>query len=601
MVSEQPAAETSLRQRLAGPIPALAISPGVAVGPVRIFNQPPPKLEALSYITPDRAEVEQQRLGEAVAAVAVELGRLADQVARTVGPEEAGIFEAQQLMIQDPDLLAQAHHLIAVQHFSAASALKQATEEQARRLETLGDAYLAARSADLRDAANRAERFLAGEPALSNHYHAESEPVVLVAYDLTPSDTASLNPKAILGICTVVGGPTTHAAILARALEIPAIAGIDWHIIKGLSQTQQIAIDGSQGLLYLELDSEQRQELSLKMHRQQQERITRRVQNERQWRGKAGVTADGHAVQIFANVGDIEGALQAGELGAEGIGLLRTEFLFGNRTVFPDEAEQFESYLNLFRAFGSTARLGKTIVARTLDAGADKPFPALESLIGPLNETNPALGLRGVRIHLAYPELLRQQLRALLRAAATSGAELHIMFPMITTLEEVWQLRTIYNGVRQELENEGVRLSPQTRFGIMVETPAAVLMAETLAREVDFLSIGANDLFQYTLAADRTNSRVMSRFSQLEPAVWRSIAQVVRAGVVQGKPVAVCGEIAADPRIGPLLAGLGVHELSVSPPAILNLKSALNEHSLEYWQQEAHKLLTAETAADMQF
>jgi len=383
-------------------------------------------------------------------------------------------------------------------------------------------------------------------------------------------------------------------------LEIPAIAGIDPQLLERLHDGQQVAIDGTRGLLYLDLDARQQQELSEAMRRQQLARDLRRTREDAQWHSQAGSTADGTRVQVFANVGDQEGAHAAAESGAEGIGLLRTEFLFGGRPVFPDEQEQFESYVALFRAFADHALLGKTIVARTLDAGADKPFPALEPLIGSLEEANPALGLRGARIHLVHEELLRQQLRALLRAGAEAGIQLYIMFPMIATLEEVRRLRAVYAAVQHELSSEGIALSPGTQVGIMIETPAAALMADVLAREVDFFSIGANDLFQYTMAADRTNSRVTAMFGELEPAVWRLIECVVRAGAEHGKLVAVCGELAADARIGPLLAGLGVQELSMSPPAIVKVKAALHKHTMDYWQRLARELLKAETAADVQ-
>jgi phosphoenolpyruvate-protein kinase (PTS system EI component) len=383
-------------------------------------------------------------------------------------------------------------------------------------------------------------------------------------------------------------------------MEIPAIAGLDPGLLDLLHDGQQIAIDGAKGLLYLQLDAGQQQELRTLMRQQRQERDLRRVQNDKLWRNRPGSTADGYTVQVFANVGDLESARAAAELGAEGIGLLRTEFLFAGRRVFPNEQEQFDSYVSLFRAFAEHTLLGNTIVARTLDAGADKPFPALEPLIGAMQESNPALGLRGARIHLAHEELLRQQLRALLLAGAATSIQLHIMFPMIATLEEVRRLRAIYASVKYELESGGVTLSPNTQVGIMVETPAAALMADVLAREVDFFSIGANDLFQYTMAADRTNSRVMGMFGTLEPAVWRLIDHVVRAGVAHGKTIAVCGELAADPRIGPLLAGLGVQELSMSPPAIVNVKAALHRHTMEYWQRKAQELLKAEIALAMQ-
>jgi phosphoenolpyruvate-protein phosphotransferase len=582
----------------ANPIRVLAISPGITIGPVCLYRSVDKKA-AVTKIEPDQVEIEQQRLQEALKKANDELRSLGEHVAQTVGSAEAAIFEAQQLILADPDLLTEVQALISHQHFSAASALQQVAEDQAQELEKLDSEVLAARAADVRDVAARAVRFLSGNVEASLVV-AQPTPVVLVAHDLTPSDTAGLDPKTILGICTVVGGPTTHAAILARALEIPAVAGIDAQLLDVLHDGQQIAIDGTRGLLYLRLSEEQQREFRLRMRQQQEERTARRMRDQIQWRDRAGSTADGIAVQIFANVGDIESARAAAEAGAEGIGLLRTEFLFGGRPIFPAEQEQFENYVALFQAFADSALLGKIIIARTLDAGADKPFPALEPLIGPLHESNPALGLRGARIHLVHQELLRQQLRALLRAAAQAGVQLHIMFPMIATLEEVRHLRAIYTAVRQELQSEDVPLSPDTQLGIMIETPAAALMADVLAREVDFFSIGANDLFQYTMAADRTNSRVSGMFGVLEPAVWRLIDRVVRAGVACGKTVALCGELAADPRIAPLLAGLGIQELSMNPPAIVRVKAALNEHTMEYWRQQAQKLLKAETAAEMQ-
>ncbi|TMD45868.1 MAG: phosphoenolpyruvate--protein phosphotransferase [Chloroflexi bacterium] len=579
------------------PLHVMPISPGIAIGPVRIHRTSISNLE-ITKIHPLQVEVERQRLREALDEAIGELGELSAHVAKTVGQQEADIFEAQQLMLQDPELLTESEHLITSQHFTAAAALQEVAEQQARELETLENETLSARAADVRDVASRVIRHLCAEGVAA--LHGDDTPVLIVAHDLTPSDTAGFRPGTILGICTVVGGPTTHAAILARALEIPSVAGCDPRLLETLRDGQQLAIDGTQGLIYAQPDEEQKHVLRSSMRGQQQERKARRTQNETRWRNRPGSTADGQEVQVFANVGDVEGARSAAELGAEGIGLLRTEFLFGGRQVFPGEQEQFASYVELFRAFAEQAKSGKTIIARTLDAGADKPFPALEPLIGALQEANPALGLRGARIHLAHEELLRQQLRALLRAGVATGVDLAIMFPMIATLEEVRRLRAIYDDVRRQLEDEDVVVSSTAQVGIMVETPAAALMAGVLAREVDFFSIGANDLFQYTMAADRTNNRVMSTFGTLEPAVWRSIDMVVRAGLSHGKLVAVCGELAGDPRIGPLLAGLGVKELSMSPPAMLNVKAALHEHTMVYWQQRAQELLKAETAAEVQ-
>ena len=581
------------------PIHVMAISPGVAIGPARLFKSAnlepgPPK------INPGEVESEQQRLHEALTVSINELQDLIIHVAHTVGRNEADIFEAQQLILQDPELLEETTELIARQHYSASTAIQQAAQHQAQELEALENETLAARAADIRDVAVRVMRHLQGLAVENDKPGKDSTPALIVAHDLTPSDTANLDPAMILGICTVMGGPTTHAAIIARALEIPAVAGLDPHLLETVDDGQQIAIDGSQGLIYLHLDDTEQAELHAGMLKQQQARDLDRSLNKTLWRARPGSTADGHEVQIFANVGDVESARAAAELGAEGIGLLRTEFLFGGRQVFPGEPEQFESYTAVFRAFADGASGGRTIVVRTLDAGADKPFPALEPLIGALQESNPALGLRGARIHLAHEELLRQQLRALLRAGVETGIQLHIMFPMVATLEEVRRLRAIYTTIQHELRDEGVVISERTQLGIMIETPAAAFMADVLVREVDFFSIGANDLYQYTMAADRTNARVTSMFGMLEPAVWRCIERVVRTGVEHGKLVALCGELAADPRIGPLLAGLGVQELSMSPPAIITVKAALHKHTLEYWRHLSRELLKAETAGEMQ-
>lgn len=585
----------------ANPVQVVPISPGVAIGPARVVRAAASAIQNQNTkILPQQVETELQRLQEAIAAASRELQELQARVAKTVGQNEAAIFEAHQLIMEDPDLVEEARAAIANDFFSAGAAFQQAAEQQAQQLEALDNEMFAARAADVRDVSARVLRHLSHEGQAATTTKDDDKQALIVAYDLTPSDTATFDPARILGICTVVGGPTTHAAIIARALEIPAVCGIDARLLENLHDGQQLAIDGTRGLLYTQLDPSQAQELCAAMEQQRQERTRRRSQHEALWRAHPGSTADGVPVQVFANVGDVDGARSAAEQGAEGIGLLRTEFLFGGRAVFPDEQEQYESYLTLFRAFGDHATLGKTIIARTLDAGADKPFPALEPLIGSMQEANPALGLRGARIHLAHETLLRQQLRALLRAAASSAIELSIMFPMIATVEEVRRLRAIYDSVCSELAQEGVTTSARTQLGIMVETPAAALMADALARYVDFFSIGANDLFQYTMAADRTNSRVMSMFGALEPAVWRSIDMIVRAGAAHGKLVAVCGELAADTRVGPLLAGLGVKELSMSPPAMLKVKAALHSQTMDYWQQKARELLTAETAADVQ-
>jgi phosphoenolpyruvate-protein phosphotransferase len=551
--------------------------------------------EKRTTASPEQVEVEVQSFLEAVAAARSEVLALSTQVTRTLGADEADILLAQHAMLEDPDLLASVQTLIREEHLIARAALQQTAESLARDIEALDDATLAARGSDIRDISARVIRHLTGEQTVSPWAHQDG-PVLLVAYDLTPSDTAGLDRNAVLGICTVVGGPTTHAAILARALEIPAVAGIDAQILDSLSDGQEIAIDGTEGLLYLHPSSTQRQDLHAAMRLHE----TKRHELQQTWRRRPATTSDGYAVQVFANVGDKESAQAAGKAGAEGIGLLRTEFLFASRTTLPDEQEQFEIYTALLRIFLTAASPDAIVVVRTLDAGADKPFPALEPYIGTLVEANPALGLRGIRIHLKHEELLRSQLRALLRACAETKAHMHIMFPMIATLEEVRRVRFLYIEVQQDLQQAGIVLPEDIQIGIMVETPAAAFMADVLAREVDFFSIGANDLTQYTMAVDRTNSYLAGMFGKLEPAVWRLIASVVQAGKAHGKMVAVCGEMAADPQIGPALVGLGVQELSMSPSAIVQVKAALHTREQYYWQHLARKMLEAETVAEMQ-
>jgi len=579
---------------------ALPISPGIALGPVRLLDSPDKQnwsQPVAASIVASQLPEERQRLQDALSTAEQELDTLHAQVERTVNRDAAEIFTAQKLMLNDPDLLEEVEALLSEQLLAVETAWSQAIEHQSADLAALDDPLFAARAADVRDMGARVLSHLQARQHDEQATAISQEPALIVTYDLTPSQTANLDPASILGICTVEGGPTTHAAIIARALEIPAVAGLDAGVLANLRTGQELAIDGKRGLIYLQPEGAQRAEL---LEAMQRERLNKQTRDLARWYSQPGQTSDGQEVLVYANIGDAEGAQEAGSKGAQGIGLLRTEFLFGQRVIFPDEQEQFEGYLAVFRAFAQQARFQKTIVARTLDAGADKPFPALEPLLGNWKEANPALGLRGARIHLLHEDLLRQQLRALLRARDETGVHLQIMFPMIATVEETRRLKSILVEVQNELASGGIQSAQEVQVGIMIETPAAVWMADALAREVDFFSIGANDLFQYTLAADRTNSRVMGMFGSLEPALWRSIHHILQAARSHQRMVAVCGEIAADPRYGPLLVGLGVAELSVSPPALSRVKEALKQHEMAYWQAKALTLLQATTAAEIE-
>ncbi len=587
-----------------GILRGVAASPGVALGLVFLYLPEQPAAAALSQTMPARSpEQEKAALRQALAEASDELLALSAQVRQEISPDEAGIFEAQALMMQDPTLSEPAEQLIDQQGMDAASAIAQAAEEQASLLEALENEMLAARGADLRDALQRVLRHLRGvaAPDLSEQIAAQPEPVILVARNLTPSDTARLRPERVLGICTAQGGATAHAAILARALGIPAVTGLGDSPLSQIKPGVEIGLDGNQGHIYLFPDAQMRARLLAEMQRQ---RSGAKQQMERAavWRARPGATADGQRVLIAANIGSggpAEAQEAGGAWGAEGVGLLRTEFLFGDRPTLPDEQEQFEQYRAIFAAFAGQAPAGAPVVVRTLDAGADKPLPALTPLLGEMNEANPALGLRGIRIHLAHPDLLRAQLRALLRAAGATGVALHLMFPMIATVDEWRRARAVFDATWQELADEQAQLPAQVPVGIMVETPAAVLLAEALAREAAFFSIGTNDLTQYIMAADRLNGQLGSLYDVLQPAVLRAITQIVRGARASKRLVAVCGESAGDPGIAPLLVGLGVEELSMTPASIPTIKETLSRFSSEKLAYLAERTLSLATLEEV--
>lgn len=583
----------------------VAASPGSAFGPIFLYRPEHPGAAAKGPERPGRSAAEEKAaLRQALAEASDELMALSEQVRQEISPEEAGIFEAQAMMLQDPTLTEPAEQLIDGQGLDASAAISQAAEEQARLLESLENELLAARGADLRDALQRVLRKLHGVAAidLGEQVAAAPEPVIVVARDLTPSDTARLRPEQVLGICTAVGGATAHAAILARALGIPAVTGIGEAALAQIEPGTEIGLDGTQGQVYLRADAHTRVRLLTEM-KQRRAGAEQRLEQAAAWRSRPGATSDGQRVLLAANIGSggPEEAQAAVETwGAEGVGLLRTEFLFGDRPTLPDEQEQFEQYRAVFAAFARQSAPDVPLVVRTLDAGADKPLPALAAVMGEMSEENPALGLRGIRIHLAYPDLLRTQIRALLRAAGATGVALHLMFPMIATIDEWRQARAIFDTAWQALQQEQAPLPAQTPVGIMVETPAAVMLAEPLAREVAFFSIGTNDLTQYVLAADRLNGRLGALYNALQPAVLRAVAQIVRGARAHGRLVAVCGEAGGDPKVAPLLVGLGVGELSMTPASIPTIKELLSRYSSQQLSDLAGRALNLATLEDVQ-
>ncbi len=579
----------------------ITTSAGVALGPALLYTSASIALSKVERhtISLEQISSEQARLRNALSDAAQELHMLATSLQSSVGKDQAAIFDAQALMLQDPALLEVALKSIAEQQLDAVSALAATGEQHASVLASIDDPLFAARATDMRDAVSRALQHLSPDIVTKQDLTTLSKPVILVARELSPSDTAHLQPSLVLGICTTQGGPTAHASILARALGIPAIAGLNEAVLQAIHSGDELGLDADNGVLYSTLTPEVHSELSRRIkERQQQQTALKTAAQETH----APVMVNGQRISLLANIGSEAEAEAARQWGAEGIGLLRTEFLFASASTLPDEEEQYQRYVRVFRAFigdRSTDQVGP-IVVRTLDAGADKPMAALDGVLGPMKEANPALGLRGIRIHLAHETLLEQQLNALLRAAVETGIELHIMFPMISTVEELRTAREIFDRVYLGLDSSQVNLPTHVSIGIMVEVPAAVMMARELAELADFFSIGANDLLQYTLAADRTNANVVNLYSPMQPALLRFIRQIAEAGREAGKVVAVCGEMASDARLAPVLVGLGVTELSMTPTALPAVRAALSRWSSEDLGALAEKVSQLKTVAEVE-
>src|SRR2546421_1756506 len=601
-VDQQPV--LSVSQQTGDTWRGITTSPGIAIGPALLYTSTNLTLSKVERrtITGEQITAEQERLRHALNTAASELQALIASLQQSIGKSEAAIFEAQALMLQDPALSETALKEIEEQRIDAVSALAIAGEQQASALEALDSPLFAQRAVDVRDVVSRALQHLSDQVVQKQDLSALKQPVILLAQDLTPTDTAQLRPETVLGICTTQGGPTAHAAILARALGIPAIAGMSEAALQVIHTGDELGLDADNGLLYRHPIAEVRTQLAHRLAEQQRQRgaLLSKAQQ-----AAAEVSIDGRRLLLLANIGSEAEAEAARQWGAEGIGLLRTEFLFAAASTLPDEDEQRKRYVRIFEAFkGNDGAHGRgPIVVRTLDAGADKPMPALNNVIGTSIEANPALGQRGIRISLAHQSLLEEQFRALLLAAAETGIELHLMFPMITTVEELRKAREIVDRVYEQLKQRQVALPSflaRVPVGIMVEVPAAALMAPELAEIADFFSIGANDLLQYTLACDRTNAATIYLYHPMQPAVLRLIAQIAEAGRRAGKPVAVCGEIASDVRLAPILIGLGVDELSMTPTALPGVRAALANRTARQLLDVAHKVLRAKTVAEVE-
>lgn len=572
----EPSAPAVTEAEEAGIFVGLPVSDGVAIAPLYHYESLPPVVPSEKATDP---ETEWQRLLEAIEKVrrAIQM-RHRDILAR-VGAEEAAIFEAHALLLDDPDLLQPARQLIFEQHYNAAWAWKSSVEAMVAQYQRLEDPYLRQRALDVQDVGNQVLRALTGE---AHEKVTFEHPVILVADELTPTETAQLDLDHIQGIITLSGGPTSHSAILARSLGIPAVTGLP-PTIKRLPQNTVLGLNGFRGRVWINPDDQVQRELEAERKRWLEER--RKLQETSL---QPAITRDGLRVEVVANAGNLADAQLATQNGAEGIGLLRTEFLFLTRQTPPSEEEQYQAIRDI-----GLALKGKPVIVRTLDVGGDKPLPYI-----PMEpEANPFLGVRALRLSLQQPDLFRTQLRAILRAGALTP--LRIMFPMVASLEEVEQAREFLTRAHHELEQEGVAHAWPIETGIMVEIPSAAIKADALAPAVDFFSIGTNDLTQYTLAAERGNPRLAYLGDALHPAVLRLIEQVVQAAHAVGKWVGVCGELAGEAEAVPILVGLGVDELSVNPAGIPKVKALIRAMAMNDAQALAQKALSCAKAIEV--
>ncbi|WP_434301343.1 phosphoenolpyruvate--protein phosphotransferase [Corallococcus exiguus] len=550
-------------------VAGLSASPGITAGPVWAFQRERLEVEERAA---DAAR-EHQLLEAALAGAAAELRQLHEGFLQKAGAQRAAIFKAHLELLDDPEMLSESHGLIDT-GLSAGESWRRVFENRAEALAALEEPVLASRAADLRDVGRRVLRPLArvleGEPTFPEH------PVVLLAEDLAPSDTAKLDPAMVLGLCTAGGGTTSHTAIIARSLDLPAVVAVGPSVLD-LRNGQHCILDGDAGVLVVGPSARDRARAA-----HQRERIRARREAEKLERYRPAITLDGRRVEVAANISEAADAGKAVNAGGEGVGLMRTEFLFLDRDEPPGEEEQLHAYLTMVRALN-----GLPLILRTLDIGGDKHVPYL-SLPA---ESNPFLGIRGIRLCFEREDLFRTQLRAILRASMEGPVR--IMYPMVAMPEELAKARAITESVRQEVGADPVET------GIMIEVPSAVMMAEQLARDVSFFSIGTNDLTQYLLAMDRQHPVLASQADGLHPAVLRMVDLTVKAAKKAGIWVGACGGIAGDPSGAVVLSGLGVTELSVAIPSIPAVKALLRGISMADAEDVARAALECGNVAEV--
>ena len=559
-------------------IQGISGSRGVAVGNVYRYIQE--EIVIPDYtVAEDKVEEEIGKFAAAMAATLKQLDTIRQKALDEMGPEEAAIFEAHMQIAQDPSLSDGIKSLVESSHTNVVAATAQTIETFANIFLGMEDPYMRERGADIKDIGDRLMRNMLGmNPRGLSHISGE---VILVAQDLAPSDTASLDKNVVKGIVTAAGGPTSHAAIMARTLEIPAVMGVG--DIESFVDGDKAVVLGTDGIVETNPSDADWDEYTNQAAAFQEE-----LKRLRESASLEATTTDGHHVELFGNIGKAKDAKNALTMGAQGIGLYRTEFLYMENDELPAEDVQFEEYKKVAQDMK-----GKPVIIRTMDIGGDKELKCLDLP----SEMNPFLGYRAIRISLNRPDIFKVQLRALLRASAFG--DIHIMYPMIASVEEVKQANAMLDECKEELTAEGKEFNKDIKVGIMIEVPAAAVISPILAKYVDFFSIGTNDLCQYTLAVDRMNEAIGSLYQPLHPGVLRLIKHVIDASHEQGKFTGMCGELAGDPVATMILLGLGLDEFSMTASSIPLIKNILRSVSKAECEEVANKALTMDTAEEI--
>ncbi len=541
---------------------------GIAIGRLSIHQK---GKNAIKRLRVEDTAAQVQRFEAAQTAALRQLALLYDKAKQEVGEANAAIFEIHQMMLEDPDYCESITNIIQTQNVNAEYAIGTTADNFAQMFSAMDDAYMQGRAADVKDISERLLNILSGTGSGAVEL---TEPSIIAATDLAPSETVQLDKSMVLGFVTEQGSANSHTAILARTMNIPAVI-LAADITNPAFDGQLCIIDGFQGVVYVNPD-----EKTLADCRRRQAEETERQKLLESLKGQDNVTLDGQHIHIYANIGDVKDTGAALQYDAGGIGLMRSEFLYLEQHDYPDEELQFNAYRTVAQNMA-----GKRVIIRTLDIGADKQADYFQLP----HEENPALGCRAIRICLTRPELFKTQLRALYRASAYG--KIAIMFPMITSVKEVVEIKKLIHAVQTELKAQDIPFREDVELGVMIETPASVMVSDQLAREVDFFSVGTNDLTQYTLAIDRQNQSLEPFYDPHHPAVLRMIQMAAENAHKEGKWIGICGELGADPALTETFLAMGIDELSVSPACILRLRQKVRETNVAAVREKALKLL----------